>query len=94
MNSPLYLTCTPVTHNTYIPSVTSQGLQDAVSEMETGVQEVYWGALLGLAPVGEGRKQMEDVGLQCSRYQGFSGSPRSAGARRAAELPQAKARGS
>lgn len=94
MNSPLYLTCTPVTHNTYIPSVTSQGFQDAVSEMETGVQEVYWGVLLGLAPVGEGRKQMEDVGLQCSRYQGFSGSPRSAGARRAAELPQAKARGS
>lgn len=37
MNSPLYLTHISVTHNTYVSSVISQGLQEADSGMGTGV---------------------------------------------------------
>lgn len=62
MNSPLYLTRISVTCNTYIPSVTGQGLQEAVSEMETGVQKVYWGVLSGSKPVGEERGGKEAHG--------------------------------
>lgn len=55
MNSPLCLAHIAVTHNTYIPSVTGQVLQEVVSEMETNEQKAYWGVLSGLTPVGERR---------------------------------------
>lgn len=76
----MHLTPISVTHNTYIPSVTGQVPQDANSEMENGVQKVYWGVLLGLTP-GQGgkvgrRKEAEqeggEAGLQGGHSNGFS----------------------
>lgn len=76
----MHLTHISVTQNTYIPSVTGQVPQDANSEMDNGVQKVYWRVLLGLIPGGggEGRRRKEaeqeegEAGLQGGHSKGFS----------------------
>ena len=55
MNSPLYLTHISVTPSADTPSVTGQVLQEADSEMETGMWKVYWGILSGSMSVGGGK---------------------------------------
>lgn len=48
------------TQNTYIPRVTGQVPQDANSEVDNGVQKVFWGVLLGLTPDGGGRRREKE----------------------------------
>lgn len=49
------MTLISVTHNTYTPSATGQ-FPKKQTEMEIGVQKVYWGVSVGLTAVEKARE--------------------------------------